>query len=282
VRVVKSPGIFWAGVWRPLGAILSDIPENVSRQMIESGQAVNLADWPTQGPTLMPWSLQNVTPGSGGGGAGVGSINGLDGDIQITAGPNIVVTTTAPSTIIIGAPNVVPTSRQIIAGPGLSGGGALTGNITLTADVTSVFGRTGAITAQASDYHAGQIGLQPPVGSWTTVQQAITALAASTGASLWQEATSPAGAIYYTGGNVGVKQPNPQFSVDVVGSINVTGGFFLNGVLFAGTGVPLMGGVGSAAYVAAAAPSSPVEGQFWFNSDHRKLYIRYADEWVGI
>jgi hypothetical protein len=45
----------------------------------------------------------------------------------------------------------VPTSRQVIAGTGMTGGGALTGDVTLNANVTSVFGRTGAVVLTSAD-----------------------------------------------------------------------------------------------------------------------------------
>jgi hypothetical protein len=45
----------------------------------------------------------------------------------------------------------VPTSRQVIAGAGMSGGGALTADVTLNALVTSVFGRTGAVVLTSAD-----------------------------------------------------------------------------------------------------------------------------------
>src|SRR5262245_19955426 len=45
----------------------------------------------------------------------------------------------------------VPTARQIIAGAGLSGGGPLSADVTLSANVTSVFGRTGAVVLTAAD-----------------------------------------------------------------------------------------------------------------------------------
>src|SRR5262245_26777000 len=48
----------------------------------------------------------------------------------------------------------VPTTRQVIAGAGLSGGGALSADVTLTANVTSVFGRTGAVVLTAADLAA--------------------------------------------------------------------------------------------------------------------------------
>jgi hypothetical protein len=40
---------------------------------------------------------------------------------------------------------------QVMAGAGLSGGGPLTGNVTLTANVQTVFGRTGAVVLTAAD-----------------------------------------------------------------------------------------------------------------------------------
>lgn len=51
----------------------------------------------------------------------------------------------------------VPTSRQIIAGAGLGGGGDLTADVTLTANVVTVFGRTGPVIATAGDYTAAQV-----------------------------------------------------------------------------------------------------------------------------
>lgn len=49
----------------------------------------------------------------------------------------------------------VPNTVQVIAGTGMSGGGALTGNVTLNALVTSVFGRTGAVVLTSADISSG-------------------------------------------------------------------------------------------------------------------------------
>ena len=54
----------------------------------------------------------------------------------------------AVNTTSLGA---VPTSTRVIAGQGMTGGGALTGNVTLNANVWSVNGRVGAVTLQNSD-----------------------------------------------------------------------------------------------------------------------------------
>jgi hypothetical protein len=48
----------------------------------------------------------------------------------------------------------VPATRQVIAGSGLGGGGALTSDVTLTANVTSVFGRTGSVVLTTADITA--------------------------------------------------------------------------------------------------------------------------------
>lgn len=48
----------------------------------------------------------------------------------------------------------VPTSRQVLAGAGMTGGGALTADVTLNANVTSVFGRTGAVVLTSADITA--------------------------------------------------------------------------------------------------------------------------------
>jgi hypothetical protein len=61
---------------------------------------------------------------------------------------------TAISTSSLGA---VPTTRQVIAGAGMTGGGALSADVTLTAKVLSVFGRSGAIVGAAGDYTAAQV-----------------------------------------------------------------------------------------------------------------------------
>ena len=51
----------------------------------------------------------------------------------------------------------VPASRRVIAGAGLYGGGDLSADVTLQANIVSVFGRTGPILAVSGDYSASQI-----------------------------------------------------------------------------------------------------------------------------
>src|SRR5215472_8356255 len=74
-------------------------------------------------------------------------------------------------------------------------GGTLTGPLTVNDDVSingdldatgillngspivaSIFGRTGAVTAQSGDYTAGLVTVSPAISSWTNVQAALTGI----------------------------------------------------------------------------------------------------------
>lgn len=98
------------------------------------------------------------------GGGGIGSNNVQDAMVEL-------------------ADERVPTSRQVNTGAGLQGGGNLAGNLTLTADVRQVFGRTGNVTAFANDYADYQIASNPAgwpgwMNGSTTVRQALDAIVA--------------------------------------------------------------------------------------------------------
>jgi len=70
--------------------------------------------------------------------ANVTTVFGRTGDVVLTSGD------------LAGAGGV-PSTRQVIAGAGMTGGGALSADVTLNAAVTSVFGRTGAVTLTSTD-----------------------------------------------------------------------------------------------------------------------------------
>jgi hypothetical protein len=80
--------------------------------------------------------------------AKVTSVFGRTGDVVLTPGD-------------ISAAGGVPSTRQVIAGAGMTGGGALSGDVTLNANVTSVFGRTGAVVLTSADITAAG-GLADP------------------------------------------------------------------------------------------------------------------------
>lgn len=108
---------------------------------------------------------------------------------------------------------------------------------------------------------AATVPLSPVIGSWNTVQDALTALntlntnaVLTTGsyanptwitsldwskisnapAGIWQSASG--NRIYYTAGNVGIGENDPQYELDVDGDINCTGTFYVDGVAFATPG----------------------------------------------
>jgi hypothetical protein len=77
------------------------------------------------------------------------------GAVASVFGRTGVVTAQAGDYTAAQVTGAVPNTVQVVAGTGMSGGGALTGNVTLNALVTSVFGRTGAVVLTAADISAG-------------------------------------------------------------------------------------------------------------------------------
>lgn len=87
-------------------------------------------------------------------GAGMSGGGPLSADVTLTAlvqsvfgRTGAVVLTAADVTGVGGVLN----TRQVLAGAGMSGGGPLSADVTLTALVTSVFGRTGAVVLTSAD-----------------------------------------------------------------------------------------------------------------------------------
>jgi hypothetical protein len=71
----------------------------------------------------------------------VASVFGRTGVVVAAAGDYTVAQIT----------NAVPDARKVIAGAGMTGGGTLVADVTLNANVTSVFGRTGAVVLTPAD-----------------------------------------------------------------------------------------------------------------------------------
>jgi hypothetical protein len=72
--------------------------------------------------------------------AAVTSVFGRGGDVLAQSGDYTAA--------MVGA---VPTTRQVLPGSGMTGGGALTADVTLSAQVSSVFGRIGAVVLTSAD-----------------------------------------------------------------------------------------------------------------------------------
>jgi hypothetical protein len=87
-------------------------------------------------------------------GAGMSGGGALSADVTLSALVTSVMgrqgAVVLQGSDVSGAGGVL-TTRLINAGAGLSGGGALSADVTLTANVQTVFGRTGAVVLQASD-----------------------------------------------------------------------------------------------------------------------------------
>jgi len=131
----------------------------------------------------------------------------------------------------------VPVARQVIAGSGLSGGGALSADVTLTAAVTSVFGRTGAVVLTTADI-TGASGVAT-TGSYADPSW-ITSLSYSklTGAPAGGTPAAPVGAVQFNnsgafGGNanlfwditnsrLGIGTSSPISKLSLGGTPNVT------------------------------------------------------------
>jgi len=101
------------------------------------------------------------------------TVTGLTGYMYANNTSPVTASTTIPVANVAGA---VANTVNIIAGTGLSGGGALTGNVTLTnAGVTSFNTRNGAVTLTSSDVTTA-LGYTPGTGNGS-----VTSITAGTG-----------------------------------------------------------------------------------------------------
>lgn len=81
-------------------------------------------------------------------------VRGISALGALTVGANgtlLTADTAAASGIRWGTPSFVPITRQVIAGAGMTGGGALSADVTLNAKVTSVNGQIGDVVLTASN-----------------------------------------------------------------------------------------------------------------------------------
>jgi len=131
---------------------------------ITAGQLLNTSGVPTSRQVIAGTGLtgggalsSNVTLSIAAGGVGTtqlttsGVTAGVYGDA--TNVPQVTVDATgrvtAATSVPVAVSGYVPTSRQVIAGTGLAGGGALTGNVTLTASLSSATPESVSTTGSA-------------------------------------------------------------------------------------------------------------------------------------
>ena len=93
------------------------------------------------------------------------TVTSLTGYMYANNNSPVTASTTIPVAAVTGA---VPNTTYVLAGTGLSGGGALTGNVTLTnAGVTAFNGSTGAVLGVGSVTAGSGITLSASTGSVT-------------------------------------------------------------------------------------------------------------------
>ena len=124
---------------------------------------------------------------------------------------------TAMSTVSFSVSGYVPVTREVIAGTGLTGGGALNANVTLNADLTSATPEAlGVATAGVSTEIARADHVHPAVNLADTSQTegALDITRGGTGSEL---TAPPAGGITYSDGN-SLKVTDSGTSGQVLGS----------------------------------------------------------------
>jgi len=100
--------------------------------------------------------------------------------------------------------------------------------------VTGAQGNTGNQGNIGNQGSTGAIGPQGVMGAQgNTGTQGSTGAIGPQGTNYWADGT-PSGAIYYSGGNVGIITTAPQYNLDVSGNVNFTGNLTQNGITYGG------------------------------------------------
>lgn len=137
------------------------------------------------------------------------TLNSLTGYVYANNTSAATASTTIPVAAVTGA---VPNTVNIIAGTGLSGGGALTGNVTLTnAGVTAFNTRTGSVTLSSSDVTTA-LGYTPGTGNGS-----VTSVSTGTGLT---------GGTITTTGTISIA--NTAVTAGTYGNASTVGSFTVN------------------------------------------------------
>jgi hypothetical protein len=139
------------------------------------------------------------------------SVSALTGYMYANGTSNVSASTTIPVANVTGA---VPNTVNVLAGTGMTGGGALTGNVTLTLANTAV---TAASYGSANTVATFTVNAQ---GQLTAAGNTTIAIANSAVSGLGTMATQNASSVAITGGNIN----STSHSGGTFANISVTSG----------------------------------------------------------
>jgi len=152
------------------------------------------------------------------------TVTGLTGYMYANGTSQVTAATTIPVASVTGA---VPNTVNVIAGTGLSGGGALTGNVTITnAGVTAFNTRTGNVTLSNTDVITA-LGYTPGTGNGTV--SSITAGTGLTGGTITTSGTIALANTAVTAGTYGSNTTVAQITIDAQGRITAASNVTITG-----------------------------------------------------
>jgi hypothetical protein len=258
--VTTSLSNLWTDVQSLANSMLTD-PTTLKGDMLVRGTALTKLAVGNDGQTLLAdstqplgvkWGIVNITaaggvPSTRRVNAGTGMTGGgpLSSDVTLNANVTSVFgrmgdVVLTPSDIT--AAGGVPTSRKVIAGTGLVGGGDLTADRTFTVIADSMVqqvrvSQAGALigTRRELNFINGSnvtIGLLDDLAN-NRINITVNSTGGTGGSgqnqSPWLSNIDATNYILFNVGKIGVGMPSPVYAVDVTGDVNVTGNFRVNG-----------------------------------------------------
>lgn len=152
------------------------------------------------------------------------TVTGLTGYMYANGTSQVTASNTIPVASVTGA---VPNTVNVIAGTGLSGGGSLTGNVTINnAGVTAFNTRTGNVTLSNTDVITA-LGYTP--GTSNSTLTSITAGTGLTGGTITTSGTIALANTAVTAGTYGSNTTVAQITIDAQGRITAASNVTITG-----------------------------------------------------